>query len=270
MASEPRKQEFTVARNGTTLGIYNEQEVRIALAKGELKPDDHCWTEGFKQWQTIKETFGDVTGPKLNNKGTLALTHSLAFLVGIGTWALLAQPKSIAAGSQPSESSLGTVDLSRQSSEYQRGWMAGATVMNNEAIKQEKYNATLQERAEAGDVDSMLNFGIALVNGFELPVKDVPKGMFYINKAAAAGSRDACGILHSHTARLQPKGGPRNREIWIEEFKYMALAGSWPSDDSIAIWKAHGNWDEEVAQEGLRRANEWAKANGQTVPVSPR
>jgi hypothetical protein len=157
-----------------------------------------------------------------------------------------------------------------ESIDYNRGYMDGMNKLNKDWMRESESIRTQQARAEAGESQGMMDFGISLLFGMRGTVQDVPKGLFYLHRLAAQGDKDACSMIGSYYSKLQapPKG--RTRELWAEELKYTALGGWWPDSDTIKTFRSYGNWDDEIANEGLKRAKEWAAANNQTVPVSPK
>jgi hypothetical protein len=44
-----------VARNGSLLGAYHLEAIRLGLSLGELRPGDHIWAEGHGRWMTLEE-----------------------------------------------------------------------------------------------------------------------------------------------------------------------------------------------------------------------
>ncbi|HLP09033.1 MAG TPA: DUF4190 domain-containing protein [Opitutaceae bacterium] len=48
---------YHVASNGTKLGPLNEAEVREKIARGELRPQDLCWAEGWAEWRKVSDVF---------------------------------------------------------------------------------------------------------------------------------------------------------------------------------------------------------------------
>ncbi len=47
---------FYLNRNGETLGPYSLAEVRQRLVRGEIAPEDYCWTEGMPDWVPLAES----------------------------------------------------------------------------------------------------------------------------------------------------------------------------------------------------------------------
>ncbi|MFT3830491.1 MAG: DUF4190 domain-containing protein [Opitutaceae bacterium] len=54
---------YHVVCNGTKLGPLNEAEVREKIARGELRPHDLCWTEGWPEWRKVGAVF-PATNPE--------------------------------------------------------------------------------------------------------------------------------------------------------------------------------------------------------------
>ena len=46
---------YHIAREGTQLGTFSEEEVIEKLESGEILPSDELWTEGMKDWQPVHE-----------------------------------------------------------------------------------------------------------------------------------------------------------------------------------------------------------------------
>ncbi len=54
---------YTVARAGTTLGSFTQQQVAAGLATGQFTPDDLAWCEGMADWQRIATLPAFSSGP---------------------------------------------------------------------------------------------------------------------------------------------------------------------------------------------------------------
>lgn len=50
---------YHVAINGVQSGPHSEHEVQGRFARGELKPTDLCWREGWPQWRPVGEVFSE-------------------------------------------------------------------------------------------------------------------------------------------------------------------------------------------------------------------
>ena len=48
---------YHVVSNGTKVGPLNEAEVREKSARGELRPQDLCWTAGWAEWRKVGDVF---------------------------------------------------------------------------------------------------------------------------------------------------------------------------------------------------------------------
>ena len=48
---------YTVARKGSTLGSFPQQEVAEGAATGKFLPDDLVWCEGMPDWQPLSSVF---------------------------------------------------------------------------------------------------------------------------------------------------------------------------------------------------------------------
>ena len=49
---------YTVARKGSTLGSFTQQEVADGAGSGRFQPDDLVWCEGMPDWQRLSTVFG--------------------------------------------------------------------------------------------------------------------------------------------------------------------------------------------------------------------
>lgn len=47
--------KYHLARGEEQLGTFNDLDVSAGLREGRFKPTDLCWTEGMKDWETLKE-----------------------------------------------------------------------------------------------------------------------------------------------------------------------------------------------------------------------
>lgn len=56
---------YHIAINGKQSSPHTEDEVRAMIARGELKPADLCWREGWPEWRPVAAAFADVTPPPL-------------------------------------------------------------------------------------------------------------------------------------------------------------------------------------------------------------
>ena len=52
-----------VAKNGSQLGPFSENDIRAKLASGEFSPTDHGWHEGLTAWSPLAQLFGDAAVP---------------------------------------------------------------------------------------------------------------------------------------------------------------------------------------------------------------
>lgn len=50
--------DYHVARDGKTLGVYPEEQVREYIAQGRIAPGDLVWTAGMPQWRPASEALG--------------------------------------------------------------------------------------------------------------------------------------------------------------------------------------------------------------------
>jgi hypothetical protein len=46
---------FHVARDGAEVGQFSEQEFRDKIFSGEIRPENHYWTQGMDDWQLVSE-----------------------------------------------------------------------------------------------------------------------------------------------------------------------------------------------------------------------
>ena len=47
--------KYHLARGEEQLGTFNDLDVSAGLREGRFKPTDLCWTEGMKDWETLKD-----------------------------------------------------------------------------------------------------------------------------------------------------------------------------------------------------------------------
>ena len=46
-----------VNRDQVTIGVFSEAQISAGLGQGSITPNDLCWTEGMKEWKTIREAY---------------------------------------------------------------------------------------------------------------------------------------------------------------------------------------------------------------------
>jgi hypothetical protein len=68
--------DWHLARDGKTLGVYSEDQIREYVAQGRVAPTDLVWTDGMPQWRPAGEALAGSypTPPKLHWGWVLLLT----------------------------------------------------------------------------------------------------------------------------------------------------------------------------------------------------
>ena len=49
---------YHIAKNGVQSGPISQSEVEAKIQRGEIAPEDLCWTEGMLDWQPVRTRFG--------------------------------------------------------------------------------------------------------------------------------------------------------------------------------------------------------------------
>lgn len=105
--------EIHLARDGSALGVFSEQEVREGLAAGRYRPSDLAWRAGMAAWSPLAEW------PEFSGQGAPVPAASVPVSeipweqsAGIGSlvrtlWLVVASPGKLATGRFPFGGSLG-------------------------------------------------------------------------------------------------------------------------------------------------------------------
>ena len=133
----------------------------------------------------------------------------------------------------------------------------------------EKRLKELKAKVAAGDMIAIRTYALHLLTGsspFIAP--DTKKAIELLEQAASKGDKYSCNELdvyyYTLSYRSEKIGGDSN--LLAESLKYRIL-GSGFSDRPTGATSRLSN---ETKEEGKRRADAWAKANSQTIPVSPK
>ena len=133
----------------------------------------------------------------------------------------------------------------------------------------EKRLKELKAKVAAGDMIAIRTYALHLLTGsspFIAP--DTKKAIELLEQAASKGDKYSCNELdvyyYTLSYRSEKIGGDSN--LLAESLKYRIL-GSGFSDRPTG---ATSRLSDETKEEGKRRADAWAKANSQTIPVSPK
>lgn len=67
--------KYHLARGEEQLGTFNDLDVSAGLREGRFQPTDLCWTEGMKEWQTLKdhlqELNPEVVAPSISEQPSI-------------------------------------------------------------------------------------------------------------------------------------------------------------------------------------------------------
>lgn len=67
--------KYHLARGEEQLGTFNDLDVSAGLREGRFKPTDLCWTEGMKDWETLKdhlqELNPEVVAPSISEQPSI-------------------------------------------------------------------------------------------------------------------------------------------------------------------------------------------------------
>ena len=67
--------KYHIARGEEQLGTFNDLDVSAGLREGRFQPTDLCWTEGMKDWQTLKdhvqELNPEVVAPSISEQPSI-------------------------------------------------------------------------------------------------------------------------------------------------------------------------------------------------------
>lgn len=67
--------KYHLARGEEQLGTFNDLDVSAGLREGRFQPTDLCWTEGMKDWQTLKdhlqELNPEVVAPSISEQPSI-------------------------------------------------------------------------------------------------------------------------------------------------------------------------------------------------------
>ncbi|MFZ2276343.1 MAG: RDD family protein [Prosthecobacter sp.] len=67
--------KYHLARGEEQLGTFNDLDVSAGLREGRFKPTDLCWTEGMKDWETLKdhlqELNPEVAAPSISEQPSI-------------------------------------------------------------------------------------------------------------------------------------------------------------------------------------------------------
>ena len=59
-----------VCRNRDTLGVFTEDQLKMALGRGSITENDYCWTDGMKDWKPIGQTYAHLIPTRPSSQQT--------------------------------------------------------------------------------------------------------------------------------------------------------------------------------------------------------
>jgi len=77
-------ERYRIARAGKEIGEYDLAAIREYLAKGNLVPTDHAWTQGMSGWQTLAE-LGITAAPPPPAAPAMPVTPAAAYSAPLAT-----------------------------------------------------------------------------------------------------------------------------------------------------------------------------------------
>jgi hypothetical protein len=82
--------DWHLARNGKTLGVYPEDQLRDYVREGRVAPTDLVWTSGMEQWRPAGEAFaGSHPAPPRLHWGWVLLLTIVTFGLFYIVWAFV-------------------------------------------------------------------------------------------------------------------------------------------------------------------------------------
>jgi hypothetical protein len=90
---------YSVSRDGINVGTFEYDQLRKMYETGVLQANDHAWTQGMKEWQSLASLFPAMSPPPMPNRpayapqqGSSAPNGCLALVVPVGRsgWSIAA------------------------------------------------------------------------------------------------------------------------------------------------------------------------------------